>query len=135
MTVEIKGLDRVQRRFQKMQKKAANPKKAMDVIGSMGWREVVQNFDNEKNEDGTPWPAWSKKYAEKRKGGKMLRDKGTLRNSTRWKASKNTARIYNKLKYARRHDQGIKMPQRQFMWLEKATYKKMANFILKYIVK
>lgn len=148
MTVEIKGLKRLQGRLSGMEDKLKHNKKAMSFIGQSAWREVVKNFDDEKDSDGKAWPKWSKRDPKtgKRKfyntrptqrgGSKLLQDTGNLRQSNRWKATDNLAMVFNKVKYAKYHDKGTKfIPKRKFMWIGRKARKTYADFILKYIVK
>ena len=130
LTVDTSALKITKKRFQKMQNRAKNPQKAMDVIGAKGFKDVVNSFTIEKNEDGTSWEPL--KYRK----GKPLRDKGRLANSIRWAASITEARIFTKVEYAVYHNSDkprTKLPRRQFMWINDKLKLKFAMDLLQFI--
>lgn len=76
--------------------------------------------------DGKKWPQ-RKPDATRNKGRALLIDSGRMRNATRFKASSNTAVIYNTTPYAPAHNKGMTLHPRVtakmkgFAW---AMYKK-----------
>ena len=138
-TVSTQNLNRVQKRFQKMQKRSQNPKSQMDIIGAKAFKEVIENFNKEKNEDGTKWKKWKHKGKRvrvrptKRGGTKLLQDTGRLRQANRWASSKVQAKVFNKVKYAPYHDKGEGDMKRQFMWIPQKRVTEFSRLLLNYI--
>jgi len=139
--VEIKNLNVVKERFKDMEKKANDPKYAMDVIGAKAFKDVVNSFNVEQNEDGKKWakfkdPKTGKRVNQrptKRGGSKLLQDTGILRGSIRWAASRLEAKVFTKVKYAKYHDSGEGKMKRQFMWVNDKLRLQFASDLLKFI--
>lgn len=134
LTVDTSALKITKKRFKDMQNRAKNSKHAMDIIGAKGFKDVINSFNVEKNEDGTSWKPL--KRPRKRGGDKLLRDTGRLRSSIRWAANPTEARIFTKVKYAVYHDSDKprkKLPRRQFMWIDDKLKLKFALDLLQYI--
>lgn len=128
LTVEVQGLAVVKKRFKQMQERSKMPKHAMDLIGAKAWKDVLNSFTVEQDEDGKKWK--SLKYRK----GQPLRDTGRLRNSIRWAANKDEARIFTKVKYAKYHEYGTKnIPQRSFMWVSAKLRLTFLKTLLNYI--
>jgi phage gpG-like protein len=131
--------DIVKKRYKEMAEKAKNPRQAMDVIGAKAWRNVIQNFDLEKNEDGSVWAKWKKgnqrvPYRPYGRGGtKLLRDTGYLRMSIRWIANNLEARVFTKVNYAKFHEYGEGTMKRQFMWISDKLKVQFLTELLNYI--
>jgi phage gpG-like protein len=127
------------KRFKDMGEKAKNPRHAMDIIGAKAWRAVIENFDLEKNEDGSAWAKWKKgnqrvSYRPYGRGGtKLLRDTGYLRMSIRWIANTLEARIFTKVDYAKYHDHGKGTMHRSFMWINDKLRLQLMMDLLTYI--
>ena len=134
LTVDTSALKVVKRRFEKMQDRAKALKKAMDVIGAKAWKDVLNSFTLEQNEDGEKWEPLAR--PRKRGGSKLLRDTGRLRSSIRWAANNTEARIFTKVKYAKYHDSDKprkKLPRRQFMWVDPKLRVKFLMDLLSFI--
>ena len=128
LTVKTEGLNRVRKRFSKIEQRGKNPEKAMNLIGAKAWKEVVQNnFANEKNEDGKRWKPL--KYRK----GKPLRDTSRLWNSIKWKASKFQAKVYTIIGYAKYHQNGEGRMKREFMFVSKKSMDGFTKTLLNYI--
>ena len=128
ISVDVQGLKVVRKRFNKMKDRAKMPKHAMDVIGAKAWKDVLNSFSIEQNEDGQKWKPL--KYRK----GKPLRDTGRLRSSIRWAANKEEARVFTKVKYAKYHDKGTKViPQRSFMWVSAKLRLTFMKTLLDYV--
>jgi phage virion morphogenesis protein len=136
ITVDTSALKVVNRRFEQMKERAKYPKTAMDVIGAKAWKDVLNSFNVETDEDGSPWKPLKKERSGKRhKGGsKLLRDTGQLRTSIRWAANNEEARVFTKKKYAKFHEYGTKyIPIRSFMWINSKLRVKFLTDLLSYI--
>lgn len=139
--IEVLGLDVVKKRFKGMQDKAKNPRHAMDVIGAKAWKDVINSFAIEENEDGSKWakfkdPKTGKRISRrptKRGGTKLLQDTGRLRNSIRWIANNIEARVFTKVKYAKYHDKGDGAMHRSFMWVNAKLRLQFMKDLLNYI--
>lgn len=119
-----------------MKDRAKYPKTAMDVIGAKAWKDILNSFTIEQNENGQAWKPLKKERSGKRhKGGsKLLRDTGRLRTSIRWAANKEEARVFTKVKYAKFHEYGTKyIPVRSFMWINSKLRVKFLTDLLSYI--
>lgn len=143
LKVKTEGLNRVQKRFSKIEHRSKNPQKVMELIGAKAWKEVVKNnFANEKNKDGSKWKPL--KYRQ----GKMLEDQGMLKGSIRWAVSKFQAKVFTIKKYARRHNKGYPgkkgkggkwqrgkapTPKREFMFVSKKSINNFTRMMLNYI--
>jgi phage gpG-like protein len=140
LVVDTSALKVVKRRFEDMKERAKVPRFAMDVIGAKAFKDVINSFSIEQNEDGGKWERWKKGSARvserptKRGGSKMLQDTGKLRNSIRWAANNTEARVFTKTKYAKFHEYGTKyLPIRSFMWVNAKLRVKFLTELLNYI--
>ena len=132
LTVDVSALKVTKRRFEKMQERAKVPKTAMDLIGAKAFKDVINSFSLQQDEEGRPWKSLKRK--RKRGGSRILQDTGRLRSSIRWAASKEEARVFTKVKYAKFHEYGTKnLPIRSFMWLSSKLRIKILADLLKYI--
>lgn len=143
LTVKTEGLNRVKKRFSKMEHRGRDPKQVMNLIGAKAWKEIVQtNFNNERNKDGKKWEPL--KYRQ----GKLLEDQGILRGSIRWEASKLQSKVFTIIKYARRHNKGYPgkkgkegkwqkgrapTPKREFMFISQKSSNNFTKMLLNYI--
>jgi phage gpG-like protein len=132
LTVDTSALKIVKRRFEQMRDRAKIPKTAMDIIGAKGWKDVINSFAIEQDEDGSAWKPL--KRPRKRGGSKLLQNTGRLRMSIRWAANNTEARIFTKTKYAKFHEYGTKyIPVRSFMWLNSKLRVRLLTDLLNYI--
>jgi phage gpG-like protein len=128
--VEIIGLDKVLRNFNNIAKNMANPTKAMTIIAAKSHKGVIDNFSREQSPKG--------KWASTKRGGRILQDKGTLRNSIRFMGKRFQAIVSTSLIYARTHNLGDpkrNIKQRKFLWLSKGKISAISKFFLRFIVK
>ena len=128
LTVKTEGLNRVKKRFSKIEYRGKNPQKAMELIGAKAWKEVVQNnFANEKNKNGSKWKPL--KYRK----GRPLRDTSRLWNSIKWAASKFQAKVFTNVGYAKYHQDGKAGMKREFMFVSKKSINNFTRILLNYI--
>lgn len=125
-------LEKVEKKFKKLEQKALRPKRTIDIIAAKAWRNVLDHFKTQSTPEGKKWQGWKHKGKRVRvrpygRGGSMLlQDTGYLRMSTRFKTVKSDAIVYNKTEYA---DYQNKM--RKFMGIDKATRKKLKSVLQK----
>ena len=138
---EIKGMDKLIKRFDGMERRMNNATAVNKKIGARGFKNVMQHFSEEKGENGQKWSQWkkgNKRFSSrptKRGGSQMLVDSGTMRNSVRHKGLKNSAVIFIKSSYASFHHHGTsKMDKRRFMYIDNNTKQQMTKDLLEYIV-
>jgi len=129
----------VQARFEKIQKKASNPKKGFSYIGALAWRDVMAHFAKQQTPGGRKWPGWkvTKDGKTKRvnvrpgKGGtKLLMDTGRLRESTIYKATRDDAIVSNDVEYA-----GYQNRMRKFMGLSKQAKKVLLQYFTRFLLR
>jgi phage gpG-like protein len=95
------------------------------------YKDVMNNFAEEEDEEGRRWPRWfgyygskTRKYYDSRPYAnykdKMLQNTGTLRNSVQFESRKDEAKVYTIMDYAKYHQFGTKnMVKRPFMYIPK----------------
>ena len=122
-----------------MLERVHNPSNAMDRVGAMGWRDVMDHFKRKEGPDG-PWEPFSKNTTRKR--GKMasaqlLQDTGTLRSSIKWRNEGNQVVLYTACNYADYHEHQHKdygrPPQRRFLWVSDITLKNILMYVTKFL--
>jgi len=121
-------MDEVQARFKRIQKRMKDPETVLDIAAAKGFKDVMDHFRKEEGPGGG-WPEWQKTRKDKkgstvrktkRGGSKLLQDTGRLRQSTRFRVLKETAEVFNQVKYAATHNFGDpkrNIKKRKFMWL------------------
>lgn len=120
--------------FNDMKKRAQKPEAVMDIVAVKGWRDVVEHFKAEEDEDRKRWQPLKK--PRKRGGGKILQDTGLLRMSTGYRSKGDEAQIYNNRNYARTHNEGDakrNIPKRQFLWISDIARLSIFKTLLRYI--
>lgn len=71
LNVDLGGIYRLQQRIQRLGQ--IDKSGLLDAIGFEVENQTKRRIQHEKSSpDGTPWPAWSAKYAETRHGGQSL---------------------------------------------------------------
>ena len=144
VSLKVIGLERVRRNFRAMGKRATNQQGGFwNFWGARAFRQVIKNFAEEKGPNGK-WEdlADSTKAARRKgprkRGFKILQDKGRLRASTRFKSFKDKALVFSNVKYAdfhqHQHKKYKRPPKRQFMWVPSGFIKKMADRFAKFVV-
>jgi len=147
--IELKalGLKQARERFNSMQERAKNPKRGIEKVAILAWKDVIAHFRAEEGPDGKWEPLTDTTFKSRRKGKrkknpKILQDSGLLRLSNRWKVIDNgtTAKVFNNTKYAKYHDSNEPrkgsppiLPHRKFMWLSPKLELKFAQMLLEYI--
>ena len=128
LTVKTEGLNRVKKRFSKIEHRGKNPEKVMNLIGAKAWKEIVQNnFANEKNKNGSKWKPL--KYRK----GKLLEDTRRMVNSIKWAASKFQAKVFTNVDYAKYHQRGKGRMKREFMFINEKSINGFTKMLLNYI--
>lgn len=114
------------------------------VFNTRGFKDVMQHFRNGEGPNG-PWKPLAESTLKKR-GNKaaMLQDTGNLRNGFLPEnvadagrhaiAFFNTAQNNDGVYYGFNHDNGVGVPQREFMWLSDDAQEDMLILILDMIV-
>ena len=110
--IDAQGLEALQRRMNRLA--AIDFSEPMDIVGAEVESQTRRRIAKEKTgPDGKKWPAWSRRYAAKRKRGKsLLRSAGHLLDAIQYVATKETVEVGANLRYARIHQLGgtIKHP-------------------------
>jgi len=119
--IRIDGVDKLQRRFQRLSRKIKNRRILFKRIGVRLLNTVSDNFDKEAHE-GKPWRVLSSAtIAGRRKGRgagstKILQDTGLLRSSFVMDANNSRVKVGTPVKYAPTHEFGKgKMPKRKML--------------------
>lgn len=113
------------------------------IVGATVFKDVMDHFSKEEGQEG-PWAPWSKVYKEHmmrigRQGNKKLQFTGRLRQTFKPTDSRkvsdglvwyNNALTKDGFPYAQAHDEGIGVPQREFMWLSKSAVETIAKQIV-----
>ena len=94
-------------------------KKRMDFVKSPAFRrtllknlsheglyQVAVSFDKEQDPYGVRWQRWARTPGKRRRGGKVLSDRGRLRNGFRAGSNAQTFTISNRVAYAAIHNYG-----------------------------
>ena len=162
VSVQIKGLDKVEKLLDKMSARQKSDKPVMKKIAVMGEKDVVDHFIKGRGPTGTWKPL---KHPRIRGGyGKPLNDTGRLKGNNKSRSYNHMAIVFNDMKYAGVHNdgrsiparqakpgkpmvfltnrgwvstyfaKGFQMPQRKFMWIAPMTRFRMAQQYLKYII-
>ncbi len=86
MQIEVRGLERLQARLERMAE--ADLERALAVIGQGLVEEVEREFEAERDPYGTPWkplaPATLERRRKRGAGAKILQDTGVMRRSLNW---------------------------------------------------
>jgi len=142
LDLKIIGAIAIKKNFQDMQTRAKNPKTVMGIIGAKAYKDVINSFRIEENDDGSKWykfkdPKTEKRISRrptKRGGTKLLQDTGLLRESIRWESTALWAKVFTRRKYAKWHENGTRnIPARSFMWVNDRLRLKFAKDLLEYI--
>ena len=139
---ELKGFDKVVRFFSDMTKRVKDNTEINKTMAAMGFKNVMEHFEDEKDEYGRKWPRWIKKGQRytarptKRGGNKMLQDSGSMKNAVKFKATRSEAIVYIINKVAGFHHDGTKkMEKRRFMYIDNSMFERIANLYARYLVK
>lgn len=118
------------------------PKILSSAYGTFGYKDIMEHFRNESDENGR-WKPWSDNYAramqKKGKGGnKILQDTGMMRGSilpTNTRRISNTGiEVFANSEISAVHDSGGRfMPKRSFMWLSDKARNLMMQFIANFV--
>ena len=144
MSIELIGLGKVKQKFENIVKNLKDSTPVMKEIALKGYKQVIENFDNEKDDKGKSWQKWLKNGKRvshrptKRGGTKLLQDSGRLRNATTFLGTKRQAIIKNSVGYAGVHNRGApskNIVQRKFLWISKQNISLFGKIFLKYMVR
>ena len=124
ITIEIDGLDAVQRRLAEIARAGQDLTPVMAVIGEKLKRSTQDRFSSQTAPDGKPWPPLDLEYAarKKRNRDKVLTLHGELRGSIAYRAAADQVIVGSNEKYAATHqfgsgDDGRNIPARPFLGL------------------
>jgi len=131
MSTKITGVKTLNNYIAKMKSHLKNPSSFFAKAGEVGRSNITRHFYETKSPKGT----WKKlKYRK----GLPLNDNGVLRGSITYKSNNKSATIGTNEPYATIHNYGgmagkgkkVKIPKREFMWLDKNAYKQMENAMI-----
>ena len=147
ISIELKpSLDKIQKKFAAMQKRAINSKVGFDVIGAKGFKDVIDHFEKEQGSK-RKWVKWNRKTSDGRRrffssrpygkgGNKLLQDTGRLRASISFKGMRNSAKVFTKTGYGKFHQFGTnKMVKRDFLWIAPKVRRDMAIVYVRFIAR
>ena len=135
LKIGLKGHHRIANKLLNVEKLASNPRPILDRWAVLGFRDVIDHFRKEEGPGGS-WAALSQATLQMRRKGKksrsdkILQDTGTLRNSllpgsglTRFEPTK--VILSTRVEYGAKHEFGIGVPKRRFMWISDAAKERM----------
>ena len=117
-----------------------HPKTAMDRVGAMGWRDVMDHFRRQEGPDGA-WQPFSDRTKRKRgnmSSARLLQDTGTLRSSIKWRTNQdNEVELFTACGYADYHEHQLsshkRPPQRRFLWVSDIALKNIVLYVAKFV--
>ena len=139
--LESKEWDDLLKKLKRKYKDIEDRKEFGGIVSSVVYKDIMEHFDKEKGPDGK-WQKWSDVYEKHlkkigRSGNKILSFSGKLRQAflpTNYKSMPEGVLFFNRVKYAKRHDEGLaKMPKRKFMYLSPAGIKSLVEQTLKWL--
>jgi len=103
---DLSGVDRLRERVGGLARK--DRARLLDMIGAAVESQTRRRIEEDKaGPDGTPWPAWSARYAATRHGGQsLLEGEGDLMDSLDYVASDDEVEVGSNLIYAAVHQFG-----------------------------
>jgi len=137
LKIQLKGIDKVNKRFMRVRANLRNAKPVMDTIGAIGFKHIDDHFRKEEGPRGK-WQSLKKSTIRQRRkrggGAKILQDSGRMRGATNFKGKKRHVLLFNKVKYAHYHHDGKGVPKRRFMWIDNKTRRRMAKRYSRFLV-
>lgn len=121
-SIEITGVNDIQARLNKLQNSLLDWGNAMASIGK-AYKAYYSSvpFASRGSIYGQAWPALNPKYkswkAKEFPGRPMLVRTGTMMRGFRFMSTRSQVRVFNKLDYFEKHQEGIGVPQRIVMAL------------------
>lgn len=107
-----------------------------------GFADIMRHFKNESGPDGGWQNLAPSTIAARKKGGggaKILQDTGRLRSSIAAKSTRRRGRdsveMFSSVRYSGKHDRGIDVPRREFMWLSERAQELMAQTVIEFSLK
>lgn len=158
LTVQVQLYD-LDKRLSALENKIKGDNSMWAAVSAMAYKDVINHFKTEENEDGQAWepwsdwtqgfkrPSWTRPYGiGKGKRGfgapyatAMLRLTGHMRQSIVHTNQQDYARVMCPIKYAVYHCQpdggGGKMPKRNFMYLNDEEVQQITNYMQGEILK
>jgi len=134
MSFEARGLNSVLNRVASIKENLKNLDPILKIFGDIALESIDSNFD--KGGRPVKWPA-------PKSGGKPLNRSKKLRNSIKYKVSRQKTTVFTRLPYAAIQNYGGKistkkgtyyMPRKRFMMLQKKDVKNMNKKLARYIV-
>jgi len=103
---DLSGVDRLRERVSGLAR--TDRARLLDMIGATVESQTRRRIEEDKaGPDGTPWPAWSERYAATRHGGQsLLEGEGDLMDSLDYVASDDEVEVGSNLIYAAVHQFG-----------------------------
>ena len=127
VTVKLLGDKKFRRKLDRISRKLKNPSREWKLTSIVMQKDVFNHFRGERG----PKSKWKKSRRAITQGGKTLQDTGRLRQSITTSSDRKRAIVGTNVKYARRHDKGLKgMPQRTFIWLSKKAENKILGIFI-----
>lgn len=100
---DMRGVDRISRRLEKMLRGVEYKEPLMDELGGLMVASTIDRFENSKSPDGISWAPSERALAE---GGKTLIDKGLLMGSITHVPGNDQVEVGSNLVYAGIHQFG-----------------------------
>lgn len=110
--LEVDVQDEALRRALDRLRRAPATAAVWEDIGEYLLRSVEDRFRAEKDPEGKPWAPLSSAYKRRKKGPKILTERGRLRGSITYRASHDRVEVGTNVKYGRIHQLGGKIKQK-----------------------
>lgn len=104
ITIDIDGMEAVERRLNQIRRRVGNLTPVLADMGEHATNSVHDNFESSTAPDGTPWaansPTTMANYLGNGGGGRPLIDTHTLMNSIHYEVAGNTVTVGTNMVYA-----------------------------------
>lgn len=143
MTIQIKGINELNKYLQSIKKEIQNPLKFHKQSSVIMLTDIHNHFSKEQSPTGK-WKALSPITIFRRRGGgqsksaKILQDTGRLRNSIVNAFSSKGAEVGTNVEYGKYHDSDkprTKLPQRKFLWISQMRIEQILNNVINFLKK
>lgn len=103
----------------------------------VAWKDVMDHFKKEEGPGGKWVPLAARTLAWKKKRGYkgMLKNTGNLRQRTTMEQFGGKGIVANTVDYAVKHQFGLGVPARPFLWISEQAEKRIVARFFKYVVK
>lgn len=114
--------------------------KYVGLLSAIVFQDLIDHFEKEAGPNGR-WPAWGPKYAaimakKGKSGNKLLQDSGTLKGGwapANYRTVSDGIVWFNRVRYGKRHNEGIGVKKRQFAWLSGFAIEKLEKQTLDFL--